>query len=102
MFARNRVFDGRLGKWGAATLMLAAAASVRADDTRRPTNQEQLRQFHADWVAAGKPMTATSRPKWGTAAVEVMNVHAYEFQGNTSTNLIVDDGNGYRYFGDEA
>jgi hypothetical protein len=81
---------------------MLAAAAVSAEDARRPTNQEQLKQWHADWVAAGRPVQACSTPKWGTNNIEVVNVHAYDFQANTTTDLIMDDGNGYRYFGDEA
>jgi hypothetical protein len=99
MFVGNRVSFGR--KWSAAALMLAAAA-LRAEDAARPTNQEQLRQFHETWVAAGRPLQASYTPKWGIDSTEVMNIHSYDFQANTSTNLIMDDGNGYRYFGDEA
>jgi hypothetical protein len=101
MSVGNRVFRRRGWKASTVALMLAAAA-LRADDARRPTNQEQLKQFHADWVAAGGPQPASVAPKWGTTHAEVLNVHAYTFQGNTSSNLIMDDGNGYRYFGDEA
>jgi hypothetical protein len=79
-------------------------AALRAEDARKSTNQEQLKQFHESWVAAGRPRTALAslEPKWGTNNLEVVNVHSYDFQANTSTNLIMDDGNGYRYFGDEA
>ena len=87
----------------AAILMLAVAAALGAQETRKATNREQLEQFHASWAAAGKPMpAATVRPKFGTNNVEVVNVHSYDFQANTSTDLIMDDGNGYRYFGAEA
>jgi hypothetical protein len=81
---------------------MLAAAALRAEDSARPTNQEQLRQFHESWVAAGRPLQASYTPKWGVDNTEVVNVHSYDFQANTSTNLIMDDGNGYRYFGDEA
>jgi hypothetical protein len=82
--------------------MLAAAVSLLADDAPSPSNQEQLKQFHESWVAAGRPAQASHTPKWGTDSTELVNVHAYDFQANTSSNLIMDDGNGYRYFGDEA
>jgi hypothetical protein len=85
----------------AAALMLGVAA-LRGENLRKPTNQEQLKQFHESWVAAGKQTPASLEPKWGTNNIEVVNVHSYEFQANTSSNLIMDDGNGYRYFGDEA
>ena len=101
MFVGTRVFCGRRWKSSAAALMLAAA-SLRAEDSARPSNQEQLRRFHESWVAAGRPVPASVTPKWGTESTEVVNVHAYDFQANTSSNLIMDDGNGYRYFGDEA
>jgi hypothetical protein len=103
MFVGNRAFHGRKGRASAGLLMLAAAA-LRAQDSGNPTNQEQLKQFHEKWVAAGKPLPASvaPTPEWGTNNIEVVNVHAYEFQANTTTNSIMDDGNGYRYFGDEA
>jgi len=89
--------------WAAAVLMLAAAAALGAQEAGSPSNREQLRQFHASWVAAGRPTPAASvRPKFGTDIVEVANVHSYDFQANTSTDQINDDGNGYRYFGAEA
>jgi hypothetical protein len=98
MFVGNRVFGGRA--WGAAALMLAAAA-LRAEDSARPTIREQLRRFHESWVAAGRPRLATfaPAPEWGITDSETHNVHSYEFQANTSTDLVMDDGNGYRYFG---
>ena len=101
------MYEGRIPpggrSWTAAVLMLAAAAALGAQEARRPSNREQLRQFHESWVAAGKPAAAPSvRPKFGTNNIEVVNVHSYDFQANTSTDLVVDDGNGYRYFGDEA
>jgi hypothetical protein len=88
----------------ATAALLLGVAALRGENLRRPTNQEQLKQFHESWVAAGKPQpaSATPAPNWGTNNIEVVNVHAYEFQANTSNNLIMDDGNGYRYFGDEA
>jgi hypothetical protein len=88
----------------AAALMLGAAA-LRGENLRKPTNQEQLKQFHESWVAAGRPQVGTKAaqaPEWGNISKEYMNVHAYEFHANTSTDLIMDDGNGYRYFGAPA
>src|SRR5262245_48659526 len=82
--------------------MLAAAAALRADEVRRLSNQEQLRRFHESWVTAGRPPQASFTPKWGVDSTEVVNVHSYDFHANTSSNRIMDDGNGYRYFGDEA
>ncbi len=102
MFVGNRVFRG--WSWSAVVLMLAAAAALRAQDSARPSVHEQLRQFHESWVVAGKPSPATfaPAPQWGVTDYETYNVHSYEFQANTSTDLVMDDGNGYRYFGAEA
>jgi hypothetical protein len=63
--------------------------------------REQLEEFHRQWVAAGKPAPVSAEPKWGDK-FEVYNAHSYDFQANTSTDLIMDDGNGYRYFGAPA
>ena len=64
---------------------------------------EQLAQFHRDWVAAGKPSAeSAASPQFGTEALEYASVHAYAFQANTASDLIMDDGNGYRYFGAPA
>jgi hypothetical protein len=101
MYEGRRLSGAR--RWAAAVLMLAAAAAAGAQESRKPTHQEQLKQFHASWTASGKPMpAATLRPKFGTNNVEIVNVHSYEFQANTTSDLINDDGNGYRYFGAEA
>ncbi len=101
MSERRGVSRGR--KWSAAALMLAAAA-LRAEDSGKPTNREQLKQFHESWVAAGRPSSGTTsvRKEWGIDDSDIVNVHAYEFQANTSTDLINDDGNGYRFFGAPA
>ena len=88
----------------AAAALLLGAAALRGDNLRKPTNREQLKQFHEKWIADGKPKTelASLKPKWGTGNFEAVNVHSYDFQANTSSDLIMDDGNGYRYFGDTA
>jgi hypothetical protein len=87
-------------------LALIAAALLTARGARgeeaKPTVREQIRQMHEEWVAAGKPRTASVEPKFGVDGYEYLNVHAYQFQANTSTDLIMDDGNGYRYFGAPA
>jgi len=87
----------------AAALTLGVAA-LRGENLRKPTNQEQLKQFHEKWVAAGRPQMAKSSTAKALATIsfETVNVHAYEFHANTSTDLIMDDGNGYRYFGAPA
>jgi hypothetical protein len=103
MSVGTRVFRRRGWKASTVALMLAAAA-LRAEDSGKPTIREQLKQFHESWVADGRPQLASTSPAptWGTVATEVVNVHAYDFQANTSSNLVMDDGNGYRHFGDEA
>jgi S-layer homology domain len=78
MFVGNRAFRGRW-KSSAAALMLTAAA------------------MHAEVTAKN-----SSLPEWGTTQQETLNIHAYDFDANTSSDLIMDDGNGYRYFGAPA
>jgi S-layer homology domain len=89
----------------ALALVAAALLAARSASGEEPTTiREKIRQMHESWVAAGKPRSdqASLRPKFGVDANESVNVHAYQFQANTSTDLIRDDGNGYRYFGAPA
>ncbi len=88
-------------------LALVAAAFLTTREARGAepkTIREQIRQMHQNWVAAGKPRVASASlaPKFGIDTIETLNVHAYQFQANTSTDLVNDDGNGYRYFGAPA
>jgi hypothetical protein len=83
---------------GAALLTARAAAGEES----KPTVHETIRRMHDEWIAAGKPRPVTAAPKFGIDSIETVNVHAYQFQANTSTDLIMDDGNGYRYFGAPA
>jgi hypothetical protein len=89
----------------ASALMVLALPAIpaRAAD-EKPTNREQFARFHREWIAAGRPAAATANlePKFGVQDLEYVNVHAYAFQANTSSDLINDDGNGYRYFGAPA
>jgi hypothetical protein len=86
-------------------LALIAAAFLAthgaSGEEAKPTMREQIRQMHEAWVAAGKPRpeSVSFEPKFGINSFNSVNVHAYQFQANTSTDLILDDGNGYRYFG---
>src|SRR5262245_47491789 len=84
---------------GLLAVALIAVPARGADNT--PTNREQLAKFHRDWIAAGRPAAAaaTLDPKFGIQQPEYINVQSYAFQANTSSDLILDDGNGYRYFG---
>src|SRR5262245_57356163 len=79
----------------AASLVVPASHAAEMPGSVR----EQLAAFHRDWVAAGRPASARVAPKWGVDQSDHYNVHAYDFQANTSTDRVVDDGNGYRYFG---
>jgi len=65
------------------------------------TNQEQIVQAHRDWIAAGMPRQAEpirDLPSYGVTGVDVVNVQSYAFTSSYSTDLILDDGNGYRYY----
>jgi hypothetical protein len=83
----------------ALALSLLTAAIVRAETSKAV--REELAEFHKSWVAAGQPTSKATpvAPGWGLDASEILNVHAYDFQANTTSDLIMDDGNGYRYFG---
>ena len=87
-----------------ALMVLALPALPARGADEKPTNREQVAKFHRDWIAAGRPATAaaTLEPKFGIQQQEYINVHSYAFQANTSSDLILDDGNGYRYFGAPA
>src|SRR5262245_30899455 len=102
MTERRSVRRGRVRSAAVAAALMLGVAALSGGDLRKPTNQEQLKQFHESWVAAGRPQNALAslEPKWGTNNTEAVNVHAYDFQANTSSTVILDDGNGYRYFGD--
>jgi S-layer homology domain len=85
-----------------AAAVLATPCAI--GEEARMTAGEQLKRFHESWVAAGRPSPEATliAKEFGIQDGEVVNVHAYEFQANTSTDLILDDGNGYRYFGAPA
>jgi hypothetical protein len=88
----------------ALALVAATFLAMRAayGEESKSTLREQIRQMHEGWVAAGKPRPAALEPKFGQSSPDFVNIHAYQFQANTSTDLIRDDGNGYRYFGAPA
>src|SRR4030095_7791677 len=83
----------------ALALSLLTAAIVRAETSKAV--REELAEFHKSWVAAGQPTSKATpvAPGWGLDAAEILNVHAYDFQANTTSDLVMYDGNGYRYFG---
>jgi hypothetical protein len=94
--------NGKRVPWvvlAALAFSLLTAVIVRAETSNGVP--EQLAEFHKNWVAGGKPASQAMpiAPAWGLEAVEYLNVHSYDFQANTTSDLIMDDGNGYRYFG---
>src|SRR5262249_28992787 len=83
-----------------AAIVLSARAGVGEES--KTSAHATIRRMHEEWVAAGKTRAASVQPKFGIDNVSTVNLHAYQFQANTSTDLINDDGNGYRYFGAPA
>ena len=85
----------------AASFSLAASRLVAADP---PTYQERLIQAHQSWIAAGMPRQAEpirTDPEFGVTS-GVLNIPAYAFTSAYSADLILDDGNGYRYLASGA
>jgi hypothetical protein len=88
----------------ATGLVLAASmwlAPLRLGASDPPTNQERMISAHRDWIAAGMPRQAEriqDLPAYGVSSDGVVNVHSYAFTSSYSTDLILDDGNGYRYY----
>ena len=91
----------RRAVWMGLLAVTLAAAQARSAESA-PTNRERMAKAHRDWITAGRPAQAALEPKFGTLDVEGVNIHSYAFQANTSSDLINDDGNGYRYFGAPA
>ena len=83
-----------------AAIVLSARAGVGEES--KTSAHATIRRMHEEWVAAGKTRAASVQPKFGIDNVSTVNLHAYQFLANTSTDLINDDGNGYRYFGAPA
>jgi hypothetical protein len=90
----------------APALLAVALLATRgaSGEESKTTVRERIKQIHEGWVAAGRPSSTAPayEPKFGIDEREAVNVHAYQFQANTSSDLIMDDGNGYRYFGAPA
>jgi hypothetical protein len=61
--------------------------------------RQQLIDARRRALAAHESPAPAVAPKFGTDHTEILNVGAYAFQANTSSDLVLDDGNGYRYFG---
>ena len=99
--------SGKRDSWkalaAASTLVVLALTAAPARGAENPpTIRERMVNAQREWVAAGRPAHGTLEPKFGTLDLEGVHVHAYAFQANTSSDLILDDGNGYRYFGATA
>ena len=85
----------------AAVCLLWGTYSL-ARGEERPTVHQQLVKARHDWIVAGRPEAkekATEAPEFGTDSVTAIEVQSYAFQPGTSTDQLLDDGNGYRYFG---
>ena len=81
-----------------AVALTILAGGVAGAETPRGI-REQLAEFRRTAVAQRASRSTPHAPEWGLDAAEVLNVNAYDFQANTSSDVINDDGNGYRYFG---
>jgi hypothetical protein len=51
-------------------------------------------------AVAGEGPTTNPKSSYGVLDQTMVNVHAYAFQPTYSTDLLMEDGNGYRYFGE--
>ena len=90
---------GASGVMSALCLLLSAVPPAKGEE--RLTAYQHLAKVRQDWIAAGRPdmsAKAIESPEFGTDSVTAVEVQAYAFQGGTSTDEIVDDGSGYRYF----
>jgi hypothetical protein len=81
------------------SLVLLAAAPDQSRGEVKGSVQQQLIDARNRALAQHQSSAPVLEPKFGTDTTEIVNVHAYAFQANTSSDLILDDGNGYRYFG---
>jgi len=86
---------------GFALVLLASAPRPARAEMNASVRQQLIdARERALSERKGSPAPAPSvEPKFGTDSFDTLNVHAYAFQANTSSDLILDDGNGYRYFG---
>lgn len=96
--------------WGAARLLAAlcllwGAGSPAGAEEKTMTVHQHLAKVRQDWIAAGRPNMVekvAESPAFGTDSVTAVEVQAYAFQPAVSTDTVLDDGNGYRYFGGES
>ncbi len=62
--------------------------------------QERMIRMHQDWIDAGMPRQTEpipTGPEIAAAGLYALNIPAYAFASASSTDLILEDGNGYRY-----
>jgi S-layer homology domain len=85
----------------AATAVLALlATTTRAAD--RTTMRQQIAKIRQEALAAGTvavKTTSTDEPNFGTQDITAVEIQSYAFQPGISNDLLLDDGNGYRYYG---
>ena len=82
---------------------IVLAGSSYAFGANGPTAKEQLIAARAAAQASGRFGAKGQSPDFGTLQGSTINIHAYEFQGlDPSNDLILDDGNGFRYFASAA
>src|SRR5262249_33193628 len=79
-----------------------AAAPVQGRGEVVASVRQQLIEARNRALAQHQSSAPSPQPEFGTDTTEIVNIHAYAFQANTSSDLILDDGNGYRYFGAPA
>ena len=84
----------------AAAVLTLLAAPTRAAD--RATGRQQIAKIRQEAMAAGTfapKTTSTDEPNFGTSSMTAVEVQSYAFQPGISNDLVLDDGNGYRYYG---
>src|SRR5262245_26592954 len=86
----------------AATAVLTLlAVPARAAD--RTALRQQIAKIQQDAAASGivaVKTTSTDEPNFGTTWDTAVQVQSYAFQPGISNDLLLDDGNGYRYYGE--
>jgi hypothetical protein len=80
----------------------AVFAVVCAAGAEELTVRQQLVKARQEWLASGRGQVQPKleqSPQFGTDSESVVDVQAYAFQPGISNDQLLDDGNGYRYFG---
>ena len=102
---RSRAVRLAFGFLAVAALPVATASPLHGQTPL--TVHQQLRRLHDEAIANATPArpgtirnaASPRRTDFGVVDPTAVAVQAYAFQAATSTDLLVDDGNGYRYFG---